>query len=105
MLAAWCLGVLNAHRKFFLSYVAPVVWNAAIVAAIVFAGVRDLTQAEIAEAAAWGVLIGGLLQFLIQLPSVIRTAPQIRLSISSSPEKWFADSILNSETTFRNRKL
>src|SRR4051812_42607331 len=27
VLSAWCLGVLNSHRKFFLSYAAPVVWN------------------------------------------------------------------------------
>jgi putative peptidoglycan lipid II flippase len=83
VLAAWCLGVLNSHRKFFLSYVAPVIWNAAIITAVVFAGVNEWTGAEIAEAAAWGVLIGGLLQFLIQLPAVIRTAPQIRLSVST----------------------
>ena len=83
VLAAWCLGVLNAHRKFFLSYVAPVVWNAAIIIAVVYAGISEWTGADIAKAAAWGVLIGGLLQFLIQLPSVIRTAPDIRLSIST----------------------
>ena len=35
MYSAWCLGVLNSHRKFLLSYTAPVVWNLAqIVAAI-----------------------------------------------------------------------
>ena len=28
MLSAWCLGILNSHRKFFLSYAAPVIWNA-----------------------------------------------------------------------------
>src|ERR1051326_3238457 len=27
VLSAWCLGVLNSHRRFFLSYTAPVVWN------------------------------------------------------------------------------
>ena len=32
VLSAWCLGVLNSHRRFFLSYVAPVVWNLAIIA-------------------------------------------------------------------------
>jgi putative peptidoglycan lipid II flippase len=30
--SAWCLGVLNSHRRFFLSYSAPVVWNAAMIA-------------------------------------------------------------------------
>ena len=29
VLSAWCLAVLNSHRKFFLSYVAPVLWNTA----------------------------------------------------------------------------
>ncbi|MDX1645180.1 MAG: lipid II flippase MurJ, partial [Thermoanaerobaculia bacterium] len=32
VLSAWALGVLNSHRRFFVSYVAPVAWNAAIVA-------------------------------------------------------------------------
>src|SRR5664279_6062978 len=27
VLSAWCLGVLNSHRKFLLSYTAPVIWN------------------------------------------------------------------------------
>ena len=33
VLSAWCLGVLNAHRRFFLSYAAPVLWNLSIIAA------------------------------------------------------------------------
>ncbi|MGH9468026.1 MAG: lipid II flippase MurJ, partial [Terriglobales bacterium] len=40
VLSAWCLGVLNSHRKFFLSYAAPVIWNAAIIAAMVAFGFR-----------------------------------------------------------------
>ncbi len=31
VLSAWCLGVLNSHGRFLLSYIAPVVWNAAII--------------------------------------------------------------------------
>ena len=27
VLSAWCLGILNSHHKFFLSYTAPVFWN------------------------------------------------------------------------------
>ena len=34
VLSAWCLGILNSHGKFFLSYAAPVIWNAAIIAAL-----------------------------------------------------------------------
>jgi len=33
VLSAWALGILNSHRKFFLPYFAPVLWNAAIIAA------------------------------------------------------------------------
>src|SRR6185312_6370873 len=29
--SAWCLGILNSHRKFLLSYTAPVIWNFAII--------------------------------------------------------------------------
>ncbi len=35
VLSAWCLGVLNSHRKFFLSYTAPVVWNLAMIATLI----------------------------------------------------------------------
>src|SRR5690349_9897989 len=30
VLSAWCLGILNSHRRFFLSYASPVVWNIAM---------------------------------------------------------------------------
>src|SRR5437763_8477013 len=41
VLSAWCLGVLNSHRKFFLSYTAPVVWNLAIIATLIWFGRRE----------------------------------------------------------------
>src|SRR5436309_11289070 len=31
VMSAWCLGVLNSHRKFFLSYAAPIAWNAVMI--------------------------------------------------------------------------
>jgi len=37
VLSAFCIGVLNSHHKFFLSYAAPVVWSAAIVVALLIA--------------------------------------------------------------------
>src|SRR5215470_9122503 len=40
VLSAWCLGVLNSHRRFFLPYAAPVVWNAVIIATAIIAGRR-----------------------------------------------------------------
>jgi len=71
VLAAWCLGVLNSHRRFFLSYASPVLWNTALIAAVVVAGRRfagdDFT---VATWLAWGAVLGSLAQFLVQLPSV-----------------------------------
>jgi putative peptidoglycan lipid II flippase len=62
VLSAWCLGVLNSHRRFFLSYVAPVVWNLAIIAALIGFG-EGTGQYPLAEIAAWGSVAGSLLQF------------------------------------------
>jgi putative peptidoglycan lipid II flippase len=87
VLSAWCLGILNSHRQFFLSYVAPVIWNAAQIAAVVAVGVVGASQAGLATALAWGVLVGGILQLLVQLPAVRRLTRGMRLSLDrSSPE-------------------
>jgi|SRR5579872_609323 len=77
VLSAWCLGILNSHRRFFLSYVSPVVWNAAIIAALV--GFRRSDLAHLAVYSAWASVVGSVLQFLVQLPVVLRLAPAIRL--------------------------
>ena len=83
VLSAWCLGVLNSHRRFFLSYVAPVLWNTAIIVGLATAGIRAWAEPNIAEAAAWGVLIGGALQFLIQLPAVRAVVPHLRITLTT----------------------
>jgi putative peptidoglycan lipid II flippase len=72
VMSAWCLGVLNSHDRFFLTYVSPVLWNAAIIATAVVAG-RRLTghDDDIATWLAWGTVIGAAAQFLVQLPTVI----------------------------------
>ena len=74
VLASWALGVLTAHRRFFRAYVAPVVWNAAIVAAGVAAGLRGLGEVDVALAVAVGALVGAGLQLAVQLPAVRREA-------------------------------
>jgi len=84
VLAAWCLGVLNSHRQFFLSYVAPALWNIAIIAAIVTLAATDDPE-SVARSAAIGVLIGGVLQFIVQLPAVLRVVDKFRPSLSMRP--------------------
>lgn len=71
VLSAWCLGILNSHRKFFLSYVAPVFWNVAMVAALLFYGPRR-GEVDLAVALAWASVVGAALQMGVQLPSVFR---------------------------------
>lgn len=71
VLSAWALGVLNSHRRFLVSYTAPVVWNAAIIVALFMFGGR-LAEGDLVIAASWGALVGGGLQFLVQLPWVLR---------------------------------
>src|SRR5690606_16819771 len=79
VLSAWALGILNSHRKFFLPYFAPVLWTAAIIAAIVgFASRLDLDGLLLA--AAWGALLGGVLQFAVQLPAVRKLDREIRIN-------------------------
>ena len=81
VLSSWCLGVLNAHRKFFLSFAAPILWNAAQIIFALIAWGKDWSEASIATAAAWGVLVGGALQFLIQIPLVLKVAPSLKLGL------------------------
>ena len=79
VLSAWCLGVLNSHRRFFLSYAAPVMWNAVQVAALLVAWILAFDLDSTARALAWGVAGGGLAQLLFQLPVTIRLARGLRL--------------------------
>src|SRR5690606_31994921 len=78
VLYAWTLGILNSHRKFFLSYVAPVIWSGAMIATMILLGGR-LSLDRLVIALAWGALIGGLLQFLIQLPWVLRLERSLKV--------------------------
>src|SRR5437667_1085996 len=77
VLSAWCLGVLNSHRRFFLSYTAPVVWNLAIIATLVLFGNRK-DQFHLATFTAWGSVAGSALQFSVQLPTILKLIGRLR---------------------------
>lgn len=74
--SAWCLGILNSHRRFFLPYFAPVVWNAAIIAATLLAPAGAFA-AEIVIWTAWGAVAGAFLQLSVQLPAARRAAAPV----------------------------
>lgn len=85
VLSAWCLGVLNSHRKFFLSYAAPVVWNLAIILTVILAPGRQI-ESEAAVAAAIGSVIGSALQFVVQVPTVLGLLHRLRPRLDTASE-------------------
>ena len=76
VLSAFCTGILNSHRHFFLSYVSPVMWNATQIAFVVAAGVWGATEVGIAHALAWGVLVGAVARG--RHPGAVRASPDPR---------------------------
>jgi putative peptidoglycan lipid II flippase len=93
VISAWCLGILNSHRRFFLSYTAPVIWNVAMIGTLVAFG-RRYPQAPLAGILAWGSVVGSALQVLVQLPAVLRLLRGLRLSLG-----YHADNV---KTVVRN---
>ncbi len=79
VLFAWSLGILNSHRKFFIPYVAPVLWNGAMIATLVMFGGR-MDPSRLVVALAWGALVGGALQFGIQIPWVLRLERELKIA-------------------------
>ena len=98
VLSAWALGVLNSHRQFFVPYVAPVLWNAAIIATLfgggyVLAGTPGAPAALSSDGLTRLLLIvcvgafgGGLLQFGVQMPFVVRQMEGFQFSLSTRVE-------------------
>ena len=85
VVSAWALAVLNSHRRFFVSYVAPVAWNGAILLAMVGFGFgMGWTGPTLLVAVAWGALGGGVLQLSAQLPFVAPLLAHFRLSVDRS---------------------
>lgn len=81
VISAWCLGVLNSHHKFFLSYSAPVLWNAAIIAALIFHP-HGSTESQLALIAAWGLVAGSVLQLGVQVPTAVSLVPKLHIDFS-----------------------
>jgi len=85
ILSAWCLGVLNTHGRFFLSYAAPAMWNIAQIATLVALGGR-LAGSRLVVALAWGALLGAGLQIAVQLPATLRLVRGIYWSLNLTAE-------------------
>ena len=77
VVSAWCLGILNSHRRFFLSYAAPVLWNVAMIGGLLLAG-KDRPQDEVVRMLAWASVVGSGLQLVVQVPTVSRLAGPLK---------------------------
>ncbi len=82
VLSAWCLGVLNSHRRFFLSYVSPVAWNLVIIVAVVGFGGR-VDESRLAIVAAWASVAGSAMQLAVQLPTVLHVDRALRARLDT----------------------
>jgi putative peptidoglycan lipid II flippase len=82
-LSAWCLGVLNSHHKFLLSYASPALYNLCVVATLIAAGGHTPVE-HLAVIFAWGSVAASALQFGVQLPTVLRVAPQLRIVLDTA---------------------
>jgi putative peptidoglycan lipid II flippase len=85
VMSAWCLGILNSHRKFFLSYSAPVLWNLAMIVALIGFGKQSAME-RLAVIVAWASVIGSGATFLVQVPFVLRLVPALRIRLAFDPE-------------------
>ncbi|MFL5319037.1 MAG: murein biosynthesis integral membrane protein MurJ, partial [Myxococcaceae bacterium] len=81
VLSAWCLGILNSHRRFFLSYAAPALWNLALIATLLLFGWRS-SQEQLVIYLGWGTVLGSFLQFAVQVPTVLKLLGKFRYSVS-----------------------
>ncbi len=72
-LAIACKGILEAQNLFTLPAFAPVLYNLAIIIGAFFFADKFGIQAVV-----WGVIIGALLQLLLQAPAVFRSGLKIK---------------------------
>ena len=81
VLSAWCLGILNSHRRFFLSYSVPVLWNIVMIGALLWFGPHQ-DEAHLAVTVAWASVLGSAAQFIAQLPVVLSLVLPLRLGFA-----------------------
>ncbi|MDE3195912.1 MAG: murein biosynthesis integral membrane protein MurJ, partial [Acidobacteriota bacterium] len=74
------LGILNSHRHFFLSYSVSVLWNIAMIAPMLWFGMRT-GESRMAYIISIASVIGSAIQFLAQVPSVLRLVPGLRIGL------------------------
>ncbi|MCU0649621.1 MAG: murein biosynthesis integral membrane protein MurJ [Gemmatimonadaceae bacterium] len=94
VISGWCLGVQNAHRRFFVAYASAALWSIAQIVLLWWGGPRAPSIEQLAVWLAWATLGGALLQVVAQLPEVVR--------LSGPPLPLFRASHAGVSTVLRN---
>jgi putative peptidoglycan lipid II flippase len=83
VMSAWCLGILNSHGRFFLSYSAPVLWNLFIIGGLLTFGAKQ-SLSDLVVSTAWCSVLGSLAQLLVQVPTVLLLVRRLRFSLNTT---------------------
>jgi putative peptidoglycan lipid II flippase len=86
VLSGWCLGVQNAHRRFFMAYASAALWSVAQIVVLLLAGPHARDLVELAWWLSWATLGGAVLQVAAQVPQVWRLLGTIRPSFTLAVE-------------------
>jgi putative peptidoglycan lipid II flippase len=82
VMSAWCLGILNSHRRFFLSYSVSVLWNVAMIGTMMWFG-PNTAEDRMAHYISWASVAGSAIQFIAQLPVVLSLVPALRIGLAT----------------------
>lgn len=88
VLSGWCLGVQNAHRRFFLAYASAAAWSLLQIGLLWFAGPRTPDVVQLVWWLSWATLGGALIQVAMQLPQVWRLTGGMQPSLA-----WGGDGV------------
>ncbi len=87
-LVALCMAILNSHHHFALPAFTPVVLNVVWIAVLLIVGSRTGdTPTERIHLVAWGIIIAGVVQLIIQVPGLWRLGLRPQLSFAWSDPK------------------
>ncbi len=87
-LVALCMGILNSVSRFALPAATPILLNVVWIAALFFLCPRFGTALEERiYGVAWGILLAGVLQLIIQIPALIASGMWPRLSFDWSDRR------------------
>jgi len=103
VMSAWCLGILNSHGRFFLSYSAPVLWNLFILGGLLKFGTTK-SMSDLVVSTAWCSVLGSFAQLLVQVPTVLRLTRRLRFSLDTA-SKHVRNVLINFVPVFISRGI